>query len=121
MRDPEMTAKNPEDKKGIDFTTVLLDFKGRSIKDDLEEGNPDLTLGTAARHALLVNLPNETLGEEEKWKNANLAYTIEFDTNCVLKVGEIDNIKKRIGKAYGAVVVWAAFPLLDPAYKRGRE
>jgi hypothetical protein len=102
-------------KKGIDFTTMLFDHRGKAIPDVMEENAP-LSLGAAARHALCMMYPDEqNLSGEEKFKRAKLAFEICDQTNAVLKSQDVTLVKQLIGKFYAPTVVYAAYPLLDNA------
>ena len=108
--------------KEIVLTTVLKDLAGKPIDDVIarqSNGNlpstPPMTLGCAAVHALLFNYPDETLTGEEKFNRADLAHSIHGAKTIALAVEDLALVKKLIGKLYRSDVVYAAWPLLDPA------
>lgn len=103
-----------------DFSAILRDFDGEPIRDTLDgrpEDGPhrDLTLGLACRHALCAGFPDEqNVGGEEKFRRASLAFAIS-EGKPTIKAEDLALIKRLLGKLYGAVVVFRAYPLLDPA------
>ena len=116
------TAK-PAPPAGIDMTTVLhdengkpgVDFFGRTLKPG--ETCPDcalLTLGRAAAHALMAQLAGDEKDFEQKWARAVLAERIKDDPHASLTAAETATIEKRLGEVYGGLVLYQAFPLLDP-------
>ena len=99
----------------IDFTTVISDLDGGAISDGSEARMP-FTLGSAAVRALVIPYEDErNLSPEEKFKRGELAARIHAATSLCLKSEEITLLKKLIGKAYGPLIVFRAWPLLDAA------
>lgn len=95
----------------INFGATLQDADGEPIK----EGEKPLTLGRAALMALTITLPDDAnMTGEEKFKLGQLANRVYTDKPVDLSAEEIATLKKRIGKAFNSLVVFRAWPLLDP-------
>lgn len=95
----------------INFGSILQDADGEPIK----EGEKPLTLGRAALMALTLTLPEDSaMTGEEKFKLGALASRVYTDKPVDLSAEEIATLKKRIGKAFNALVVFRAWPMLDP-------
>lgn len=105
----------------IRFSTVIVDFEDKPILDDVamqsNGGVPvELTLGRAARHALcLPHQEDRDVNGSEKFRRASLAYDIASKGDQPLKSEDVALIKRLIGRLYNPIVVFRAFPLLDPA------
>lgn len=116
----------------IDFSQKLKDIRGDFFPGSnciAEQGKPTpvpgktcdaATLGDIAVAALLAPLQSDqNLSPTDKFKHAELARKIYDKTGVVLSSEDISTIKDRIGKAYAAAVVGAAWPLLDPSLMEG--
>lgn len=121
-----MIAAAPASAAGIDFSHVLVDETGNPAKDLFSQKKDDqecdrcpvLTLGLAAAHALMMQMPDERdLDPLQKWARGALAMRLHNDKEDSLLAEEIATIKKQIGKVYGPVIIMQAFPLLDPSEK----
>lgn len=105
----------------INFATKLCGTDGKPLPDDMarqSNGGIDvpLTLGHACSHALLASYMDEpTLAGDEKFKRASLALKVAEAGELALTVEEIAQLKAIIGRLYGAIVVYRAWCLLDPA------
>ena len=100
-----------------DFTVPLTDLDGKTIDDGTPDHKP-FTLGRAAIVALITTYPDESgLKDIDKFKRAELASKINRDPHLVLSSEEITLVKMMIGKAFGPVVVYKAWPLLDGSIK----
>lgn len=97
----------------IDFRQVLKDFDGVPV---IEADNA-VTLKAVVVRALISTFEDERhLKAEEKFERGDLASRIHRSEGpLALKVEEIATVKKLVGKAFGAAIVWAAWPLLDAA------
>lgn len=99
----------------VDFSTVITDLNGLPMND----GSPEkkvFTLGDAAVQALVTPYPDEpNVSATEKFRRAELASRIKNKPDTLMSVGETDLVKQLIGKAYSPIVVFRAWPLLDPS------
>jgi hypothetical protein len=97
-----------------DFTALITDIDGAAIEDGTADKKP-FTLGDAAVKALVTPYPDEpNLAAEEKFKRAELAFRIRNKPDLVMSAEETAMVKKLIGKAYAPIVVFRAWPMLDP-------
>lgn len=98
----------------IDFTKILVDFKGQPLKDGEVEAN----LGSVVVNALMANYNDDANGKE-KLRRYKLALRIHDSTieeiPIELKAEEIALCKDLIGKAFNPIVVGQAYMLLDGA------
>jgi hypothetical protein len=107
----------------INFTQELFDFDSHPIRDDIamqaNGGKPiSLTLGRACSHALCAVFEDErNLSGEEKFERGMLAVEVRDNAAAELKAEKITLIKKVVAKLYGPIVVYRAYPLLDPTEK----
>ena len=110
-------------RSSVDMTAVLRDENGKPGRDyfgqQLKPGEtcadcPPLTLGRAAAHALMAQLAGDDKDFEQKWARAVLAERIKEDPHASLTAAETATIEKRLGEVYGGLVLYQAFPLLDP-------
>jgi hypothetical protein len=75
-----------------------------------------MTLGDAALMALETALEEDRQSTgADKFKLDDLARKIFGKKDVILPVEDIATIKTRIGKAYGPMIVGAAWRVLDPA------
>jgi len=96
----------------IDFTTILTDLEGSSIMDN----GRLVTLGRAAMMALIGQVPeDQSMTGEDRFRFARLAEKVMDNPAAKLPVEDVALIKDRIGKFFSPVVVYRAWPLLDPA------
>jgi hypothetical protein len=73
-------------------------------------------LGVACVNALESQLPDDQREQgQEKFKRDELARKVFGQKSVALTVEQVASIKDRIGRAYGPVVVGAAWRILDPA------
>lgn len=99
-----------------DFSTVLRGEDGVPYKDELIAQKPDLTLGLVSFHALLGEYKDEpNLPGEEKYRRGELAARVRDAGELQLKAEEVALLKKVVAKAYGPLIVFKTWPLLDPA------
>ena len=109
-------AWTQEKPRTIDFTQVLLDATGRPFK--ASPTTAPLTLQDVSIESLdgVLDADRQTPPTpEEKFLYDSLARKIYHNKAAVLTAAEINLLEQRIGKAYGAAVVGAAWRLLDPA------
>jgi len=92
----------------INFSVKLLKLEGGPIKDDI---GGDLTLGGAAKQALLVS--EEGQKGEDKYNNYCLATKVADGGEVTLKSEEISKIKKAIGKFMYPIVVGQSWDILE--------
>ncbi len=105
----------------IDFTVALSDLDGVAISDGGDAKAP-FTLGAAAVRALVISYEDErNLSPEEKFKRGELATRIYGATSLSLKAEDVTLLKRLIGKAYGPLIVFRAWPLLDAAETPAKE
>lgn len=72
------------------------------------------TLGWYARNALYASFPDEqNLPGDDKSKRGALAQSLVGATEVKLKVEDLALIKKLIGKAYGPLIVYQAWAMLE--------
>lgn len=101
---------------GIDFNQPLVGLDGKPILTGDAKAPIVLTLGEASVTALENTLEEDkTATGAEKFKRDELARKVYKKSDVVLTAEEIALIKDRIGKSYGALVVGAAWRILDPA------
>lgn len=94
----------------IDFTTVLTDLEGKPIL----KGEVPITLKEAALEALLATFPNDQDGANTgKGKFERFQLALKCEGTAELSVEEVATIKKRIGEAWGSLIVGRAWGLLE--------
>ena len=108
----------------VDFSTPILSLDGKEVDDVLAmQANggvkKTLTLGGVVCHALNTSFPeDEKLSGQVKYARGKLAFEVHSAKEPIdLKAEDIKTIKELIPKLYGPLVVYRAFPLLDPAEK----
>ena len=100
-----------------DFSAPITDLDG-TVLDDGSPAKKPFTLGEAAVRALVASFPDEqNVSPNEKFKRAELASRIHNKSDLVLSAEETALVKNLIGKAFAPVVVFRAWPMLDPAVK----
>lgn len=104
----------------INFSTVLKNLKGVSIKTKDEDGKEiDMDLSFVSSNALLAEFPQQQNQPQEdgrsKQLRANLARKIFNGGVVEVTAEEITKIKERIAKAYGALIVGEAYDILEAA------
>ena len=104
----------------IDFSKHILGTAGESVciteVKTIEECPKDkfYTLAVAARNALYAQYEDEkNLSGDEKYKRAELARLISAPGDVKLKPEDAALLKKLFGKAYGPLVVYQAWRILD--------
>lgn len=97
----------------VDFSTVLTDFDGNSIK----ENDIELTVGKVAVRALIAPFEDEQrLSVDEKFARGKLADRIYHATEPLdLKSEDVTRLKLVVGKAFTPYIVFRVLPLIDPA------
>ena len=116
----------------INFNQVLKTIEGEPLEDiDRKKGSDGydtggkpitkkLTLKDVSRNSLTANYEDErNLSADEKLSRYDLATKIynngaKEGKEIPVSAEEITMLKKLIGKAYGVLVVGAAFKILDP-------
>jgi hypothetical protein len=103
----------------IDFQTVMLDENDKPMMEcidpqDCKDRRP-LTLGIVAMRSLAN--PEQGLDGAKSLKRGQLALRVYKAGPLSLPAEEIAEIKERITKMYGPLVVARAFDILDPAAK----
>jgi len=100
----------------IDFTTALVGLDGKPMMNGDPKTPVALTLGEVSVTALEAQLEEDrTATGADKFKRDELARKVYQKKSVALTAEEIATIKDRIGKSFGAMVVGAAWRLLDPA------
>lgn len=100
----------------LNFAQVLTGLDGKPIMDGAGSSAKPLTLSTVAVYALEATLEEDRQSSgEQKFQLDQLARKVYDNRDAVLTVDETALLKKRIGEAYGPLVVGAAWRLLDPA------
>jgi hypothetical protein len=99
----------------IDFSTTITDFEGKTVKDNEQE----VTLRLLSVGALSATYQDEqNLSPTDKFKRGDLATKIYNSTEPVaLKSEDVTMLKTVIGKAYGPLIVYKAYQLLDAGEK----
>jgi hypothetical protein len=90
----------------IDFTAAILTLDGKKIPTTDAKDAPALTLGIVSENALFTNLEEDKAASGET-KNSIFALSMKIH-------GQKSLLKKRIGEAYGPLIVGRAYQLLDP-------
>jgi hypothetical protein len=99
----------------IDFTAKLYTVGNKPIVRD-SASKEAMTLGDAAVEALeSITDEDRNAPAAKKFERDRLARKVYQQSAVVLSVEEVAEIKDRIGKLYGAAVIGAAWPLLDPS------
>lgn len=112
------TAPKPEQPRHIDFTQALMGIDGKKLVRGDAKQPETITLGDIAVQALETPLEEDKqMQGDAKFKLDLLARRIYRNADVVLSVEDTALLKQRIGKAYGPMVVGAAWRLLDPAEK----
>lgn len=110
----------------VDFSQPILDQEGKATCREVQTRDEKTgkfldcpadqiaTLGLYARNALYAQFPDEqNLAGEEKSKRGALAQSLVGVTEVKLKVEDLALIKKLIGKAYGPLIVFQAWNMLE--------
>jgi hypothetical protein len=106
--------------QGIDFTVELKDQEDIAFIDELSDKKPPLTLGLASYHALLFQMPGETVAGEDKFKRGALAAKVMSAKDVLLPSEDVTLIKSQIGKLYAPAIVYATWLLLDPGMRTNK-
>lgn len=100
----------------IDFTQALSGIDGKPLQDGDAKNPHSITLSEIAIQALETPLDSDKdMQGSAKFKLDQLARKVYRNPDVVLTVEDTALLKERIGKAYGPLVVGAAWRLLDPA------
>ena len=100
----------------IDFTASIIGIDGKPMMNGDPKVPVALTLGEVAVTALESQLEEDKQATgADKFKRDELARKIYGKKDVALPAEEIATIKDRIGKSFGAMVVGAAWRMLDPA------
>lgn len=99
----------------IDFSTVITDFEDKPVFD----GDKEVTLRLLSVGALSAQFQDEqNLSPTDKFKRGDLAIKIYNSTEpLAIKSEDVTMLKTVIGKAYGPVVVYRTYQLLDAGEK----
>lgn len=111
-------AESPHE---IDFTQVLIGPGGDPLTHciKIDDGkcvqNGPMTLGDAAIEALQTPVDKDKNEPgTKKFQRDRLSRKVWKNAHAILSVEDVALIKDRIGDGWGAAVVGAAWPLLDP-------
>lgn len=108
----------------IDFSEELKGLDGQTLMEAGKDGKTEpLTLRSVSVFALIMAYEDErNLAATTKFERGLLAQRIHSAKKPMkLKADEVKTVKDLVGKAFGAMVVLAAWPLLDPAERRSDE
>lgn len=99
----------------IDFSQTITNYDGTPVKDNEQE----VTLKLLSVGALSAQFQDEqNLPPTDKFKRGDLALKIYNSTEPLsLKSEDVTMLKNVIGKAYGPMVVYKAYQLLDAGEK----
>jgi len=99
----------------LDVEQQLCGLDGKPIPQTGEKGSPPTTLKDICLTVLVNELPSdrEKATGDEKFKRYILAGRINKGGVVEVDAKEIDTLKERIGKGYGAVIVGPAWLLLE--------
>lgn len=105
----------------VDFSAVLTDQDDKPVIDcagkpeECPDKNP-LTLGKVALRVLTAPFDDErNISGEEKFKRGQLAMRVHNGGVVTLQAEDVALIKRLVAKGYGPLIVYRAWPLLDPA------
>lgn len=104
----------------FDLATPMRDQNGNPIVA-AKEGNSapkPLTLRDVCAQALLASYPSdEGMSGADKFKRGALGMQIagSHDGNITLTAEEISMVKEYIGKAFGPLIIYQAWAIIDPA------
>jgi hypothetical protein len=115
-----LAEDQPAAPRHIDFTQALKGVDGQTISSGKAAADGKtpvpMTLGDAALMSLETALEEDKQSTgADKFKLDDLARRIYGKKDVVLPIEDVATIKTRIGKAYGPMIVGAAWRLLDPA------
>jgi hypothetical protein len=113
-------AADPAAMPEMDFTQVLNGPNNEPLPlTTLEGKTTQMTLGDAAAMALEASLDEDrNAAGTAKFERDQLARKVYKNAHVVLSPDDLHTIKDRIGKAWGAAVVGAAWPIVDPTLKK---
>lgn len=96
----------------IDFSTPLLDLKGKPLK----EGNNDVTLGAAVASALLTPLADDQNATgESKAKRFKIALKVADGGKQEVAIEDLAEIKRLVGKTLTPLAVGRIYEILEAA------
>ena len=99
-----------------DFTTMVLNFDGSEMPDELSGGGHALTVGRAIAHALTKEAPGGVaVDADEKIKRAKIAIRLHDAKAAVMDTAETELVKELVTQLYNPMVVHRVFPLIDAA------
>ena len=107
----------------IDFTQVMKGLDGTAFTQtsgttEKPQKPEQITLGDISVNALETLMPDDAkLTGEDKFKMDMLARKVYKAKSVTLSTDEVNLLKQRIGKLYGATIVGAAWRMLDPEAK----
>lgn len=97
----------------INFETPLKALDETVIQTEKNGEKTPFLLKTACIESLMTELPQENQSGEQKLKRALLAKRIFDGTEIEITPEESALLKERIGKAYSALIVYAAYGILN--------
>ena len=121
------TAFATDSPRKIDFTAVLTDQDGIALTDCIKLGDDDpkkckevpFTLGRASIRALTAKWPDEqNLDGREQFARADLGMRVYKSDSVALSSEDITLLKRLIAKAYGPMIIYRAWKILDPSAEK---
>jgi hypothetical protein len=117
-----LTLTAQAQSRTVDFTQVIKGLDGTPFTvtsgADAAKKAEQLTLGDVAVNALETVVPDDVkLSGEDKFKLDLLARKVYKAKSAALTGEEVNLLKQRIGKLYGATIVGVAWRMLDPEAK----
>jgi len=105
-----------ETPRKIDFTQEIKGLDGKPVMNGDAKPSMPMTLGDVAVVALEASLDEDKgVTGAMKFERDELARKVYKKSSVVLTAEQLATIKERIGKVYSAMIVGAAWRLLDPA------
>ena len=99
-----------------DFTSILTGLDGKPLMTGDTKAPTGLTLGDVCVQALETPLEEDKqMDGSKKFALDQLARKIYHNKAATLSLEDLTLLKQRVGKAYGPLVVGAAWRLLDPS------
>jgi hypothetical protein len=113
---PLLAQETKDPPRHIDFTQEIKGLDGKPVMNGDVKPAVAMTLGDVAVVALETSLDEDKgITGAVKFERDELARKVYKKSSVVLTAEQLASIKERIGKVYSAMIVGAAWRLLDPA------
>ena len=113
---PLLAQETKDPPRHIDFTQEIKGLDGKPVMNGDAKPSVAMTLGDVAVVALETSLDEDkSVTGAVKFERDELARKVYKKSSVVLTAEQLASIKERIGKVYSAMIVGAAWRLLDPA------